>query len=443
MLKKLLFLMTMSVGMLFPSIAQNIPSYVPTNGLVGWWPFNGNANDESGNGKNGVLNSGNNGTALYTIDRNGFKSAALSFSSNTTWNSLGPYVEIMGTNTLNLTAYSINIWIKPSTTCLTGELVNKGPDNVGFLSRIQSPLAGIAFGSLPQYVDYPFSVSTVQWTMLTFNRNISGNSELFINGSLVYTSSSSTPKNNNFNFAFGAMPSGGTNGSFYPYQGFLDDIAIYNRSLTQQEVTALYTGTTCTNPTATITPEGNTTFCQGSFVNLNASTGVNYTYQWYNNGQIINGATASTYQANTAGSYSVKVMDGTCNTTSSATLVTVNPNPTASITPQGNTTFCQGGFVNLVANGGTSYQWNTGSNNSTISANQSGTYTVNVFNSFGCQATASQSVTVNPLPNISLNALNQFTLKNATPIQLVANPTGGTFSGDGVQGSTFNPAMFL
>ena len=26
------------------------PSYLPTNGLVGWWPFNGNANDESGNG---------------------------------------------------------------------------------------------------------------------------------------------------------------------------------------------------------------------------------------------------------------------------------------------------------------------------------------------------------------------------------------------------------
>ncbi len=32
--------------------AQNLPSYLPTNGLVGWWPFNGNANDESGNNKN-------------------------------------------------------------------------------------------------------------------------------------------------------------------------------------------------------------------------------------------------------------------------------------------------------------------------------------------------------------------------------------------------------
>ncbi|NBU91173.1 MAG: LamG domain-containing protein, partial [Flavobacteriia bacterium] len=30
------------------------PSYVPANGLIGWWPFNGNANDESGNGNNGT-----------------------------------------------------------------------------------------------------------------------------------------------------------------------------------------------------------------------------------------------------------------------------------------------------------------------------------------------------------------------------------------------------
>jgi len=36
--------------------AQNMPSYVPTNGLVGWWPFNGNANDECGNGNNGTVN---------------------------------------------------------------------------------------------------------------------------------------------------------------------------------------------------------------------------------------------------------------------------------------------------------------------------------------------------------------------------------------------------
>jgi len=27
--------------------SQSVPSYVPTNGLVGWWGFNGNAQDGS------------------------------------------------------------------------------------------------------------------------------------------------------------------------------------------------------------------------------------------------------------------------------------------------------------------------------------------------------------------------------------------------------------
>jgi len=35
--------------------SQSVPSYVPTNGLVGWWGFNGNAQDASGNGNHGTL----------------------------------------------------------------------------------------------------------------------------------------------------------------------------------------------------------------------------------------------------------------------------------------------------------------------------------------------------------------------------------------------------
>ena len=52
-----------------------VPSYVPTNGLVGWWPFNGNANDESGNGYNGTVygailttNRVNNSNSAYNYD---------------------------------------------------------------------------------------------------------------------------------------------------------------------------------------------------------------------------------------------------------------------------------------------------------------------------------------------------------------------------------------
>ena len=55
-------------------IAQNVPSYVPKDGLFGWWPFNGNANDESGNGNNGTVNG-----ATLTVDRNGKSNSAYSF----------------------------------------------------------------------------------------------------------------------------------------------------------------------------------------------------------------------------------------------------------------------------------------------------------------------------------------------------------------------------
>lgn len=53
------------------------PSYVPTSGLVGWWPFNGNANDESGNGNNGTVNG-----ATLTQDRFGDANGAYSFSQS-------------------------------------------------------------------------------------------------------------------------------------------------------------------------------------------------------------------------------------------------------------------------------------------------------------------------------------------------------------------------
>ena len=45
------------------------------------------------------------------------------------------------------------------------------------------------------------------------------------------------------------------------------------------------------------------------------------------------------------------------------------------------------------------------------------------------------------MPNVTLNGLNQYTFKNASPTQLYSSPIGGTFIGEGVQGTTFNPMI--
>ena len=59
------------------TFSQTIPSYIPTEGLVAWYPFNGNANDESGNGNNGTVNG-----ATLTTDKDGNENSAYSFDGN-------------------------------------------------------------------------------------------------------------------------------------------------------------------------------------------------------------------------------------------------------------------------------------------------------------------------------------------------------------------------
>jgi hypothetical protein len=45
-------------------LTLNLGAQIQTDGLVGYWPFNGNANDESGNEHNGTVNG-----AIMTVDR--------------------------------------------------------------------------------------------------------------------------------------------------------------------------------------------------------------------------------------------------------------------------------------------------------------------------------------------------------------------------------------
>jgi len=85
------------------SAFAQVPNYVPTNGLVGWWPFNGNANDESGNGNNGTVNG-----ATLTVDRNGISNNSYLFDP-----ALNSNINIPFSNSLNSiqTGITLSAWI--------------------------------------------------------------------------------------------------------------------------------------------------------------------------------------------------------------------------------------------------------------------------------------------------------------------------------------------
>jgi len=175
-------------------------------------------------------------------------------------------------------------------------------------------------------------------------------------------------------------------------------------------------------PSATITPNGPTTFCAGGNVVLSAPAG--YDYEWSANA---GNATTRTVTVTQSGTYSVTVSAGaSCTATSSAT-VTVNSLPTVTISASGPTTFCTGGSVTLTASSGTGYLWSNGSTSSSISATQAGTYEVTVTSANGCSNSASQVVNIVSTPSATITPSGSTSICPGSSVTLSA-PSGYTYS---------------
>lgn len=82
------------------------------------------------------------------------------------------------------------------------------------------------------------------------------------------------------------------------------------------------------------------------------------------------------------------------------------------------------------------------SNNSFNPAVGAGSYpiTYSYTDTYGCVRTATSTQTVNALPTVNAGSYNPVCV-NASPVLLSGSPAGGVFSGTGVSGNQFNPAV--
>jgi len=83
--------------------------------------------------------------------------------------------------------------------------------------------------------------------------------------------------------------------------------------------------------------------------------------------------------------------------------------------------FCQGRHVILTASGGTGYLWSNNSTSSSITIGASGNYVVTATDNNGCTATASQNVTVYPLPSVSITPPGPSAFCAGGQLQLTGN----------------------
>ena len=155
--------------------------------------------------------------------------------------------------------------------------------------------------------------------------------------------------------------------------------------------TASASATVLVNPAPVVNILAQNTICRGDEVTLTAITTAT-TFNW-NSGQ---NTAAITVSPTVTSNYSVLVTDENGCTSTATTTVTVNQLPSAFVS--GVTSICQGDTTVLTASGGVAYRWSTGNFDDHITVTNSGTYTVTVTGTNGCEASVQTNVTVNALP---------------------------------------------
>jgi Concanavalin A-like lectin/glucanases superfamily/Secretion system C-terminal sorting domain len=278
-------------------VGGQVPSYVPTNGLVGYWPFNGNANDESGNGNNGTVIGG----VSNTTDRFGEANAAYLF------NGIDGYIDVPSLNSLAYTPITYSAWVIinsyfPSSfghkfRSIIGRNTTFITENgvIGFYA--DNNVAGGVYdntflmwrgGGNSGNAAYSASIPPLNtWLHVVYTQNSNGDWRWYQNGILT-NSSSFIDLQNDFNYfrIGGCNHDGG-----YLWNDKLDDIGIWNRALTADEVLALYNGCNLTPQVVT----GNTTPSAFSNSTYTCNNNAGSTYAW----TVSNGVIASGQGTNT------------------------------------------------------------------------------------------------------------------------------------------------
>jgi hypothetical protein len=314
-----------------PLFAQNIPSYIPKDAIFGYWPFNGNSNDESGNGRNGKNNQ-----VVASPDRFGNLNSAYYFDGTTS------YIEVVNSSNIELGGndFTISVWVNNSSDVKTAghNLIAKSTNTlvVGSFDNGSSGLPnsnvnyGVGFDTYGKnYGIYPDILPKTGWNHIVCVKSSSGYN-FYINGkkySLAYNSNNKSTSDINKVLYFGKRE---VNWNGENFKGYLDEIVIHKRVLTENEIQALYEGNKCPL-SASISPLGPLKICEGSSIKLSANTGKNYTYQWVKDKVAIQGANTQEYIATKAGKYTVFINDGACKDTSDVITIDTIPLPAAPV----------------------------------------------------------------------------------------------------------------
>lgn len=278
----LLFLLTFSVAV---TTQAQLPFNVPTQGLVAFYPFNGNVNNAANSQHNGLSTN-----AVLAQDRTATPASAYSF--NGTNASLTLPASVMNQVT---GPFSVSLWVKPDTIGRSNVPMEVIADKntSGWINKFRFGLGAIATGYSADSSCFDAIVSSISvpkvggpyphnenWThyVMVFDTAANGTFRFYHNGQLFSSRI-------NVGFATGVRqinvgralwPGSGAGSNFY--KGLVDDVGIWNRALTNQDITNLFS--TCSFLPITAPTNAIVNFGDSAQFSVQATgSGLNYTWQ--------------------------------------------------------------------------------------------------------------------------------------------------------------------
>jgi len=428
-------------------------------GLVGWWPAEGDARDYF-NANDGVLlgdltiSPGETGQAFNFDGTNGYISLGAPPSLN------------VGTGS----GVTIECWIKPGDVSSQHTLAewNDRAGRVGM--QLQFSVASLGgLGSLLANVrdtagnDHLFSSAPnlitnngFQHVAVTYDK-ASGLGKLYRNGAVVKSQNVGvfTPQTT-YGLYLGKRVSGPGTGSFY--KGLMDELAIYNRALSDSEVQTIFNsgsaGKTCippeilsNPPSFTVKPGTNLTF------GVSARGGFPLNYGWRLNGTPLSRGTnailtLTNVQPSDAGAYSVQITNSLGKATSSNGVLKVTVLlALANSQPLINTQYSFGGPVtiqlqNFYTNGLVFYTLD-GSTPTLGSSQYTGAFALThsvVLRALGYSSDFLQSGELDPVTILILPTYSVSVTNGGGGGSVALSPSGGNYLSNSLVTLTANPA---
>src|SRR3989344_1762428 len=238
----------------------------PTSGLISHWKFDGNAFDSSGFGNNGTL-----------VNDPTFTTGKIGQAINL--DGVDDYVSVGSVGINTGAPFTMSVWIYHQTTIDYGTIM--GYDGTHRL-LVQNGNDSLLSQQDGNFFSAANAVPNNQWINVVY-WNDGTKERWYVNG--IQSGSDHVTANAEWNAVFylGRYDLADTN---YKYKGLIDDVRIYNRALSAQEVLDIYNDTGAVAPTPTPTPAtvsltaSPTSLTSGSIITVLVSGGPGNTGDW-------------------------------------------------------------------------------------------------------------------------------------------------------------------